>query len=86
MKIGVKKWGFCLLVTISLSGLSFLSPSPDYQRNVIHFFAVSAWSAEKISQMAYLMSRNRLRQTRWKRIRQFSPGEGASWQPLTACC
>jgi len=51
METGVKKWVFCLLVIILLSGLSFLSPSPDYQRNVIQVFAVPAWSAEKISQM-----------------------------------
>ena len=50
METGVKKWGFCLLVIILLSGLFLLSPSPDYQRNFIQFFAVPAWSAEKISQ------------------------------------
>jgi alkylhydroperoxidase family enzyme len=46
----VKKWGFCLLAIILLSGLFLLSPSSDYQRNFIQVFAVPAWSAEKISQ------------------------------------
>jgi alkylhydroperoxidase family enzyme len=50
MDTGVKKWGFCLLVIVLLSGLFLLSPSPDYQRNFIQVFAVPAWSAEKISQ------------------------------------
>jgi alkylhydroperoxidase family enzyme len=50
METGVKKWGFCLLAIILLSGLFLLSPSSDYQRNFIQVFAVPAWSAEKISQ------------------------------------
>jgi len=50
MGIGAKKWRFCLLVIALLSGLSFLSPSPDYSRNLIQVFAVPAWSAEKVSQ------------------------------------
>jgi alkylhydroperoxidase family enzyme len=46
MDTGVKKWGFCLLVIVLLSGLSFLSPAPDYQRNLIPVFAPAVWSAE----------------------------------------
>jgi hypothetical protein len=46
MEMGMKKWGFCLLVIVLLSGLFFLSPSLDCQRNLIQGFAPSAWSAE----------------------------------------
>ncbi len=46
MDIGVKKWGFCLLVIVLLSGLSFLSLAPEYQKKLIQVFATPAWSAE----------------------------------------
>lgn len=46
MGAGMKKWGFCLLVVVFLSGISFLSPSPEYQKKLIQVFAAPAWSAE----------------------------------------
>jgi len=46
MGAGMKKWGFCLLVVVFLSGISFLSPSPEYQKKLIQVFATPAWSAE----------------------------------------
>ena len=46
MSAGMKKWRFCLLVIVLLSGISFFSPSPDYQRNLIQVFGAPAWSAE----------------------------------------
>jgi alkylhydroperoxidase family enzyme len=46
MGAGMKKWGFCLIVIVLLSGMSFLSPSLDYQRNLIQVYAAPAWSAE----------------------------------------
>jgi alkylhydroperoxidase family enzyme len=48
MGSAMKKWGFCLLVVVSLSGVSFLSPSPDYHGNLIQVFAAPAWSAESV--------------------------------------
>jgi alkylhydroperoxidase family enzyme len=46
MEIGGKKWKFCLLVIVFLSGLFLWEPSLDYQRNLIQVFSSSAWSAE----------------------------------------
>ena len=46
MDTGLKKWGFCLIVIVLLSGMSFFSPSPDYQRNLIQVFAPAAWAAD----------------------------------------
>ena len=46
MGAAMKKWGFYLCVVVSLSGISFLSPSPDYDGNLIQVFATPAWSAE----------------------------------------
>ncbi len=47
MGAAMKKWGFCLLVIVSLSGISFLSPSPDSYRTPIQLVAAPAWSAEQ---------------------------------------
>ena len=46
MEAGMKKWGFCLLVIILLSGLSFLSPGPEYQKKLMVLFTTPAWAAE----------------------------------------
>jgi len=46
MDTGVKKWGFCLIVIFLLSGISFLSPVPDYQNNLLQVFAPAAWAAD----------------------------------------
>ena len=46
MDTGVKKWGFCLIVIFLLSGISFLSPVPDYQNNLLQVFAPATWAAD----------------------------------------
>ncbi|MGA2958125.1 MAG: carboxymuconolactone decarboxylase family protein [Thermodesulfobacteriota bacterium] len=45
----MNKWGFFFLVVVLLSGVSFLSPCPDYYCNLIQLTEAPAWSAELAS-------------------------------------